>query len=231
MKNKFTAFVCLTASILLLTLSFTLSACTAKPDYLSYVSELRKDLFVGEQDNFCVTVYSGSKEYPPAFDGIKKETRLVLTFKIIQKEEVGEQLTLTFKLGDKEYTCQPKFSPVKSTLSCDVEVASLPEKTLDVQISYGEDCTVTVNTVSKLKENTVSYVDALNKAVEKASSFLKEHTKNGVLNAEIVIRLLCENDVNYYYVGFICEEGLKIAYLIKGETGEIIAEKNSPTKK
>ena len=39
--------------------------------------------------------------------------------------------------------------------------------------------------------------------------------------------LLCENGKNYYYVGFICDKGLKKAYLIDGVTGEVIAEKDN----
>ncbi len=220
--NLFLAFV------LLLTACFcaVLSACNQKPDYLSSVSELRKDVFVGEKDNFCVTVYSGSKEDPTVFDGIKNQTVLSLTFKVTQKEEVGKQLTLKFQTGDKRYTAPLDFDPVKSTLSCDVVVSALPERTFDVEICDGEQSTV-VTTISKLNENTISYVKALEIATEKNKTFLSSHTKNGVLNCEIIIRLLCENERNYYYVGFVCDGGLKVAYLLNGETGEIIAEKQN----
>lgn len=212
--------------ICVLTVMATLSACNSKPDYLSYVSELRKDVFIGEQDNFCVVVYAGSKESPATFDGIKQDTLLCLGFKIIQKEEVGSQLTVKFTVGDKQYSAPLTFNPVKSTLFCDVEVAALPEKSLAVEICYGESSTV-VNTTSQLNENTVSYTKALESAASKGEAFLKEHTQKGVLKAEIVIRLLCENGKNYYYVGFICDKGLKKAYLIDGVTGEVIAEKDN----
>ena len=105
-------------------------------------------------------------------------------------------------------------------------MVSLPERSITIDIVCGEN-TTTVTLYSKLNEDTISYTDALKKATDKASDFLKEHTKKGVLKAEIAIRLLCENDKNFYYVGFICEEGLKRAYLIDGKTGEIIAEKNN----
>ena len=206
--------------------TLSLCACNPTPDYISYVSELRKDIFVGEKDNFYVVVFSGSKEKPATFDGLKNQTFLTLTFKVTQKEDTGSQLQIKFKTGEKEYVKALEFNPVKSTLSCEVEVACLPEKTLDVAIICGETTTL-VSTVSKLKDTTISYSKALDIAVENASEFLQEHTEKGKLNCEIVIRLLCENDRNFYYVGFVCDQGLKLAFLINGETGEIIAKKQN----
>jgi hypothetical protein len=205
---------------------FTLSACNTQPDYLSYVSELRRDVFIGEKDNFCVVVYAGMKESPALFDGIKQNTTLCLGFKIIQKEETGSQLTVKFTINNKNYTAPLTFNPVKSTLFCEVEVSALPEESLEVEICYGDKSTV-ITAASQLNENTISYTKALESAVKKGADFLKDHTKKGVLQAEIVIRLLCERGKNYYYVGFICEKGLKKAYIIDGENGEVIAEKNT----
>ncbi len=226
MKRKKVFIAVELAVICVLAVMATLSACNSKPDYLSYVSELRKDVFIGEQDNFYVVVYAGNKESPATFDGIKQDSLLCLGFKIIQKEEVGSQITVKFSVGDKQYSAPLTFNPVKSTLFCDVEVSALPEKNFTVELCYGEE-SVTVNTTSQLNENTVSYTQALESAIAKGEAFLKEHTEKGVLKAEIVIRLLCENGKNYYYVGFICDKGLKKAYLIEGSTGEVVAEKDN----
>ena len=209
-----------------LAIPLTLTACNTQPDYLSYVSELRKEVFIGEKDNFCVVAYAGMKESPAIFDGIKQNTTLCVGFKIIQKEETGSQLTIKFTINNKNYTAPLTFNPVKNTLFCDVEVSALLEKSLDVEICYGDKSTI-VSTTSQLNEKTISYTEALESAVNKGEAFLKEHTEKGVLKAEIIIRLLCEKGRNYYYVGFICEKGLKRAYLIDGESGEVIAEKNT----
>ena len=223
-KCSFSRFCALLLTVFIV--PFILSACNTEPDYFSCVSELRKDVFVGEQDNFSVVVYAGTKESPALFDGIKQNTVLCLGFKIIQKEEVGSQLTIKFTVNNKNYTAPLTFNPVKNTLFCDVEVSALPEKNFEVEICYGEKSTV-VSTASQLNDNTINYSKALESAVSKGRDFLKEHTEKGILNAEIVIRLLCERGKNYYYVGFICEKGLKRAYLIDGSNGEVIAEKNT----
>lgn len=226
MKKRVVKLLC----AILLTCSsvslFFVSGCSSTPDYISYVSELRKDLFVGEQDGYTVVVYAGTKEEPAIFDGVKNQSKLYLGFKVILKEECCESPTVNFEIGDKKYSANLEFNPVKSTLFCETEVASLPEKSLTVEIVC-KDNQVTLTTYSKLKEDTISYKEALEKAVSKAQPFLKEHTQKGVLKAEIIIRLLCENDRNYYYVGFVCDEGLKRAYLINGKTGEVLAEKSN----
>lgn len=223
--NKFAKLPLLFVTLTLIIACF-FCGCNSKPDYLSYVSELRKDIFVGEKDNFCVVVHLGSKESPALFDGVKNQTVLLLTFKVTQKEEVGSQIFIKFKTGDKEYEQALAFNPVKSTLSCEVEVNSLPEKSLDVEVIHGENSTI-VTTTSKLQPSTISYTKALEIAVGESTEFLKEHTSGGILKCEIVIRLLCENERNYYYVGFVCEQGLKRALLINGETGEVIATKKN----
>lgn len=203
----------------------TFSACGAEPDYFSYVSELRNDVLAGENDNFGVVVYSGMKENPAISDGIKNDTELTLTVKIFLKTEIAEQLTAIIEYDGNKYEKTLEYNPVKSALTADVRVLSVPNGKLDVAIVYGEKTEI-ISVVSKLNENTVEYMTALKTAAAKAKDFIKENTRNGVLKAEIYLRLICENDRNYYYVGFATAEGLKKAYLIDGESGAVLAEKD-----
>lgn len=210
-------------TLLMLLFVFTV-ACNSKPEYFSYVSELRKDVFAGENEQFSVIVWAGAREQPYAADGIKNQTSLSLTVKITQKQETGDNLGVTVKFDDKVYQTKTGFHPVKSALCAEIGVDKLPEKQLVVEIAYGENSD-TITLESKLSEGTISYNDALNRAVEKASDFLKANTKNGKLNAEIAIKLLCENNRNYYYVSILSVTGEKRAFLIDGETGDVLAER------
>ena len=210
--------------VICLTLPLVLYSCKKKVDYLSYVSELRKEVFIGEKDNFTVVIYSGFKEEPTLLDGRKEQTSLTLTFKVIQKEECENPLTIKFSLGDKNYQKELAFNPVKSTLCAEVIVNSLPEKSIEMQILEGENST-TVTALSKLNENTISYSKALEKATKKANEFLNKHINKSLFKGEIIIRLLSENERNYYYICFVCENGEKLAYLMNATTGEIIAQK------
>lgn len=225
MKKFFKAFV----SIFLITLTaliFPACSSCSSPDLYSRISELRKDLFSGKSDNFSVIVYAGTKEDPAVFDGEVNPATLLLTFKVTAKEEIGNQVTIKFKIGDKTYEKALNFSPVASALSGHIAVDTLPEKTLDVEIKWDENSEV-VCTNSLLKKSTITYIQALEKASEKASDFIKNNSKKGQFKGEIVVRLLCENDKNYFYIGFVDKSGLKEAYLIDGISGEVLAEKKN----
>ena len=222
MKNK---ILYLLSAILILIWAFCLDGCS-KPDLSSSVSELRKDVFMGESETFDVVVYSGTKENPAIFDGVVNPSALSLMFKIGCKEDMGEQITIKFSLENKDYEIKTAFSPVKSTLYGQTEVHTLPKDKLDIEILWGDKREI-VCTNSMLKKDTISYMTALEKAGEKAKDFISSHTKKGIFKGEIIIRLLSENDVNYYYIGFIDDKGLKVAYLIDGKSGEVIAEKKN----
>lgn len=200
------------------------SGCNAKPEYFSYVSELRKDVFVGENERFAVSVWAGAREQPYAADGIKNPTSLSLTVKVTQKQESGDNLNVNIKFDDKTYSAKTGFHPVKSALCAEIAVDKLPEKQVIIEIEYGEeiDC---ITLESMLLPTTISYTAALDKAICKAEEFLKANTKNAKLEAEITVKLLCENNRNYYYVCFLSVTGEKLAYLIDGENGEVLAEK------
>lgn len=213
-------------SLILCTLTLPLLACNSKTDYFSFVSELRKDLFIAENSTVSVLLYSGAKESPAIFDGVKNDTGLLVGIKVIFNEEVSSPVTATVCYDQKNYEIPLEFHPVKRALAGKTNVSALPEKSVDITLRYGEN-EVTLTAESQLKQDTITYTKALEVATNDAKDFLKENTKGGVLQAEIVVRLLCENDKNYYYVGFITCEGLKLAYLIDGKTGEIIASKQN----
>ena len=220
LKKSVKAFII--AAILLLSLVFP--ACAQETDYFSCVSELRSDVFCGETDNFSATVYSGFKEKPYLHDGEKGETALTLTVRLFEKQKVDEEIKIKIEFGGETYEKALDFDPVSHSLSCDAEVNSLPEKTLNLTVCYGETAII-IELKSKRNDDTITYTAALEKATQKAADFLKQNSANGSFNGEISIRLLCENDRNYYYVGFIIKSGLKQAYLIDGKSGEVLAEK------
>lgn len=203
-----------------------LTACKQNIDYFSYVSELRKNIFTAQNEQLSLLVYAGAKENPAIFDGVKNETRLILGVKVIFNEEPQTAIVATLCFDDKSYELPLDFHPVKRALAGEIEVPVLPEKSVDVVLCYDQK-EVCLTASSRLNENTISYSKALDSVTPKADDFFKEHTKNGILKAEIIIRLLCEQNKNYYYVGLVCEEGLKRSYLVDGISGEVVAEKIS----
>lgn len=212
------------AIVLSVAAAMGICSCKGQTDYFSYVSELRSDLFAGEKDDFCVTVYSGMKEKPFAHDGTANQAELCLSVKLVMREKINEAVTVKLEYDGAKYEKTLEYNPVLTTLAADIYVQALPENKITVTVTHGEQATV-IEAVSKRLPDTVEYVKALAAATDKAKDFIKENSTGGAFDGEICLRLLCEGERNYYYVGFILKNGLALAYLIDGKTCEIIAEK------
>lgn len=215
--------------IIALLLSLTcalLISCTQEPDYFSYVSDLRKDVFIGESENFGVIAWPGARETPYAADGVPQKTSLNVTLKVTAKREYGDRITATIRYDEYEYTAPLSFHPVKSAMAASFTVDVLPKKEISVTLIYGDE-QETLALPSAMREGTVTYTEALEKGIKHCSKFVKAHTDGDKFNAEISIRLLAEKSNNYYYVGFVAKNGEKIAVLLDGETGEVLAEKTA----
>ena len=94
---------------------------------------------------------------------------------------------------------------MKITLTCDGEPA---EYTLQ----------------SVLTESVMDCEGALGCVREHAAGLFEGLTENGTLNAEIFVRLLYDGKC-YYYVGVCDREGNITAFLVDGQSGKIIAER------
>jgi len=203
-----------------------LCGCNGKPDYYSYVSDLRKDIFVGENDLFGVVVWAGARENPYASDGVKNPTKLNLTIKVTQKSETGDKITAEIAYDEYRFVKELSFHPVKFAMASSFDVNVLPEKQMTVKLIYGDQSTELTLT-SALNENTVAYSKALDSACNYCGDFIKRHTKKGKLEAEITVRLLAENGNNYYYVGFVGADGEKKSVLLDGENATVLADKDN----
>ena len=71
MRKKFCLFCFLAVCLPLLTCLFC--GCKKEVDYLSYISELRYDVFLYSGDTEVIKVYCAEKEVPYNADGIKGE--------------------------------------------------------------------------------------------------------------------------------------------------------------
>lgn len=221
---KFKSIAAGVLTLALLPIFASLAACNAQTDYFCYVSELRSNVYYGEEGNFSLTVYSGLREKPFNHDGNVGEQALTLTFKLFMKEKVNEAIKIEYEINGTKYQTQLNYDATGSALSCIAEVNDLPETPPEITICYGENA-ILIKTNSLLNADTISYTAALRATTEKASDFIKENSEGSRFKGEISVRLLCENGRNYYYVGFILSDGLKQAYLLDGKSGEILAEK------
>ena len=95
------------------------------------------------------------------------------------------------------------------------------------EITVSLDCdgkTTEYKLLSVVTDGLISCEQALECVKEHAGTLFDELTENGIFNGEIFIRLLYDEKC-YYYVGICDREGMINAFLVDGQSGRIIAER------
>ena len=220
-KNVFCK-VLLLFSVLFCLLLF--SACKNKVDYFSYASEIRSNIFYAEANDYTLRIYAVEKEYPYQSDGIKMETSMRTEIRLLAPSG-DKAYELFFTVNGKEYGGELSYDNVRAEYyySCTLDVSSV--NAIDCRLLCGETeisfCAKSIKT-----ENTLSARQIIDLLCESERELFATLTDKYGFAGEIYIRLLYE-DFPYYYVGVIDRSGNTTAFLINGETGKILARRQS----
>ena len=212
----------ITILLTLTLLVFPLSCKKPKP-YLSKISQLRENVYLGSKEDFRLTLYPESRENPLENDGVVGKTEKVLIFKLdfSSSDFEYENCKITFNLGGKSYNGVFEYKPLSTFLYASVTVESLPQNELTVNLSLDEK-SVGLTLLPQKNSNSISADEAISKICDSESNceaFLNSD------KGEIRIRLIDNDGYDYWYVGLLDGEKT-VSYLIDGETGEIIAKKD-----
>ena len=197
-----------------------LSACGKKTNPLAYVSELRSNLFIAQNETLSLSVYAVEKEYPYAADGVARKTspRVELYLSGLSGDTpCSVQFTVNGETygGDLSYDNATAKFTYSRTLDCS-KAENLP-----VTVAYG-DSTYELNALSVRTAATVTPEKALaNARRAEAERFKALERKNGFAG-ELRVRLIYET-APFYYVGLIDRDGKEFSMLLDGETGKILA--------
>lgn len=212
--------VCLALLCMLLTV-----ACKKQGvNYEKYVSELRNNIFLAETETLSLRIYSTNKETPYAADGVPQETSPRTEVYLVAPEG-DEVCSLTFTVGGKEYGGEMSFDNVRAEyyFYCTLDTSLLSEITC--KINYGgTENELTAKSVRT--ETMLSHGEILNGLLSAENALFSGLTDKYGFAGEIYIRLIFE-DAPYYYVGVIDRSGNITAFLINGETGKILAKRQS----
>ncbi|MBE5745451.1 MAG: hypothetical protein E7355_04885 [Clostridiales bacterium] len=207
---------------LLLTVLFPLYACQKEIDYFAYVAESRNNVFYAENNGFILRVYAVEKEYPYCADGIKRDTSARAEIRLFAPTG-DKDCNVSFHVNGEEYGGDMSYDNVKAEyfFSCTLDISNLSQ--IDCNVVYGEEemqfCAQSVKTKNTLSPREI--LEQLRRAETELFSSLSD--KYGFAG-EIYIRLLYE-DFPYYYVSVIDRNGNTNAFLMNGETGEILAKR------
>lgn len=225
LKSK-TRFFCVKAFTLLLLAILTLgmAGCKKNIDYFSYVSELRNNILLTENENFTLKIYGVSRETPYVTDGIPKESTTRTEIHFIAPEG-NQNCTISFTVDGKEYGGEMSFDNVKTEyfLSCTLDISAC--KNIPCAITYGEK-RLEMNALSVLKQDTLTPQDVLVIIQTENTELFTAMTDKYGFTGEIYIRLIYE-DAPYYYVGVIDRNGNINAFLLNATSGKILAKRQT----
>lgn len=220
-KNRFFPLSLLLSFILFL---FPLFACKKQVDYTQYISELRDNVFLAEQDGLSLCAYSVEKEYPYESDGIKRETSRRTEVRLFAPS--GDKICkIDFSVDGKTYGGEMSYDNVKGEYYyvCSSNTSRLKE--INFVIDYGEThCLMTAKSVKT--PDTFSPQQALQIIQTAENELFQNMTDKYGFAGEIYLRLIFEENP-YYYVGIINRNGQITAFLLNAESGKILAKRQS----
>ncbi|MBO5046510.1 MAG: hypothetical protein J6C93_06530 [Clostridia bacterium] len=212
--------------ILLLAILFpVLTACDGD-DFSSRISEARSDLFYAQTDEFSVTFSCVTREQPHLSDGIVGEKQSLVEISL-RDFSSADGYRIFFSYGETEGGGETSFHTVKNEYYYEQSVKEFPTSTVDLRIECGEHVRE-ITATSVKNENTLSIEGALEKMLEQRDEALIPFTEDGELHAEFYVRLL-RREKNYYYVAIVGKNGNTHSFLLDGESGEILAEREHPS--
>jgi len=217
----------LIAVALALIAAASVAACAKKDEIDANISELRSDIYEVSDMGTRISVYSGEREKPFALDGVagKRSGFTQINFK---PPIVISALKHTYLLtdGDSKFSGEFTMHPFGTGYVAELDHKMVSDL-LTLEIKQGE--TASTYILPSVKgEGFMDWNTALDIAKTALAQEITALTDGKTLNAEIIIRLLCDPSNNsaehYWYVAY-ATSAKTYAVLIDPKTREILASK------
>ena len=207
-------------SLLALTLFLPAFAACAPYDYSDRLSEVRSDLFVAETEDFTLQLSCLEREYPYADDGVPCPMSKTLQVELVPVVKPDGDVEIY--IGDGGTGGEASYRTAYGDYTFSVGTDVFPQESVSLRVEYGGK-THTIAATSVRTAETLTPAKALAKGVEAERETLDNMRKEGVFCGELCVRLL-KRDKNYYY--FAVTDGTRrVALLMDGETGEVLARR------
>lgn len=227
MKKKILCFAVLAFSIL------TLTACKTGTDVVinDYVVEERCNLFVAQNDTYCVTFSTGLREENYALDGEKHD---MVDFGVLTLARLDHN---PLAINDCEYTVtiddqilSGKLLPsgFDNSFSADLGTKANDNSVVSVNLKFDG-----VTFSSQLENTSGDFTVDKETALKIANAELKNELKNLAKDKtkfEVVMKIVRDYSSSevksyYWYVGVVATNGQTYGILIDAISGDIIAKK------
>ena len=194
------------------------TGCKKNVNYLDYISEKRTDIYLYSDDGLEIKIYKSEKETPYSADGIKGNMgKLCEIFVTLPKSAETVEISVGGINGEMSYRAVENCYYISAADGgIDGESASV------TLVRDGESATYTAQSV--LYDGVMNCDQAVKCVIDYNTELFKSLTTDKLFDGEIFVRLLYDEGC-YYFVG-VCDKNSKItAYLVDGERGKIIAQR------
>lgn len=208
-------------TILCLLCFFT--ACSKPFSLEQNVSQLRLELFEGENENFSLKASYGFIETPFVNDG-KVGTKVnQLNFKLLNKETDVAEHVLCLNYNGVSYKSPFKFDPLTHSMTASIKLDHFNLKEFDVEIRTASSVQ-TISMKSILPLDTMDYKTALKSLVNNQPELINNYRTDGnAFNGELYVRIVVKDQKAYWYIGIATGNEQLKALLIDGKNGDVLA--------
>jgi hypothetical protein len=185
------------------------------------MSEITYDYFYGKCDEFEISISSGEREEPYAYDGVSQE-KCDFALVVVDLNTTIEKLNMTFSINGDASSVVLEYNYKTGTHMIDLE------KRLDsddiISVKYG-NTQISIDCLSN--EFAINYEKAIEIGVNEFSENITNLMQSGELKAEVYLKVL-DNLSNNFDKSFWCfsivdEKGQHLNCIIDTENGNIVA--------
>ena len=208
-----------------------MSGCSKKIEevFKENLSELHNNYFVGQTENFNISLWSGIREEPYEMDGIKQNTTDFCILNVVPKNKGTETYGLSYTIEINEETQNGEFekSPYDSSLASDLKIKINDDDSIFVYLVYNAQTEIGKMTCIS-KDFSISQQQALDIAISNMQNELLELTDNNSESIEAYCKIISTDKnlgVYFWFIDVVNKEGSHISLVIDTTTGEIVARK------
>lgn len=216
---------------LLITTAILFSACGGTTLQLCQqnLSEVRYNVFDGQNDTYSATFMSGKREEPYSVNG-KSENAVDFGLLTVTFRGADTPLTAKYKLiiNDTEKIGDLEYNQYENNFMVDIKEIVQDDAKITLDVIVGTT-TSSTELVCKNSDFEITWQTALNIGAKELENQIKENTTNGKLNGEVYLKIITDLNGNFddyfWYVSLYTKNGDTFAIIINPKTGEVMARK------
>lgn len=215
----------LTAAALCACGALLLCGCAAKPQMTDYVSEYRSHIYEGTQGEYSVFATFSRREYPYLADGCVGKMQDLFEIAVTVPDNT-KTYAIRFGCGGKEYEAELAYNSVEMTHECSLSLPEPAESAIGFTVTAEEEEGVSVQAADMRGDGALELAPLLEHVQAACPDTFSALTCGRSFAGEVYVRLLCEDERRFFYVGVTDREGKTASMLADAATGEVLATRD-----